>query len=89
MQKTNGTGVTVEERAMTEAEFLHNGVGAFPKQETGLDGLAVLVIANPTLTLVAKQGSRGGSVPAPSADDSGDVHVGSPWASKIARPTLT
>jgi len=74
---------------MTEAEFLHNGVGAFPKQETGLDGLAVLVIANPTLTLVAKQGSRGGSVPAPSADDSGDVHVGSPWASKIARPTLT
>jgi hypothetical protein len=86
MQKTRGTGVTVEERAMAEAEFLHDGVGAFPRQEAGLDGLAVLVIANPTFTLVAKQGSRGGFVPAPSADDSGDVHVRSPWALKN-RPT--
>ena len=71
---------------MAEAEFLHDGVGAFPKQEAGLDGLAVLVIANPTLTLVAKQGSRGGFVAAPSADDSGEVHVRSPWAFKN-RPT--
>jgi len=71
---------------MAEAEFLHDGVGAFPKQEAGLDGLAVLVIANPTLTLVAKQGSQGGFVAAPSAHDSGDVHVGSPWARKN-RPT--
>jgi hypothetical protein len=43
-----------------EAEFLHDGVGAFPKQEAGFDGPAVLVIANPTLTLVAKQESRAG-----------------------------
>ena len=71
---------------MAEAEFLHDGVGAFPKQEAGLDGLAVLVIANPTLTLVAKQGSRGGFVEAPSAEDGGEVHVRSPWALKN-RPT--
>ena len=71
---------------MAEAEFLHDGVGAFPKQEARLDGLAVLVIANPTLTLVAKQGSRGGFVEAPSAEDGGEVHVRSPWALKN-RPT--
>ena len=71
---------------MAEGEFLHDGVGAFPKQEAGLDGPAVLMIANPTLTLVAKQGSRGGFVAAPSAYDSGEVHVGSPWALKN-RPT--
>ena len=56
---------------MAEAEFLHDGVSAFPKQEAGLDGLAVLVIANPTLTLMAEQGCWGGFVSAPAADDSG------------------
>ncbi len=86
MQKTGGGGVTVEEGAMAEAEFLHDGVGAFPKQEAGFDGPAVLVIANPTLTLVAKQGSRGGFVATPSADDCGEVHVRTPWALKN-RPT--
>jgi hypothetical protein len=43
----------------------------FPKQEAVLDRLPVLVIANPTLTLMVKQGSRGGFVPAPATDDSG------------------
>ena len=71
---------------MAEAEFLHDGVGAFPKQEAGFDSLAVPVIANPTLTLVAEQGSRGGFVEAPSAYDCGEVHVGSPWALQN-RPT--
>ena len=71
---------------MAEAEFLHDGVRAFPKQEAGFDDPAVLVIANPTLTLVAEQGSRSGFAEAPSTYDSGEVHVRSPWALKN-RPT--
>jgi hypothetical protein len=79
VQKASGTRVTVEQRAVAEAEFLDDGMGAFPRQEAGLDRVAVLVIANPALTPVAKQGSRGRFVSAPSAEDSGEVHVRS-WA---------
>ena len=53
---------------MAETEFPHHGVGSFPEQEAGLDGPAVLVIANPTLTLVAEQGCRLRFILAPSAD---------------------
>ena len=65
---------------MAEVEFLDDGVAASPEEKAGLDSLAVLVIANLALTLVAKQGSSGGFVSAPSTDDGGQVHVRSPWA---------
>ena len=82
LHEARGSGVTVEKRTMAEAEFLHDGLDSFPKQEAGLDGFTMFVIANPTLTLVAKQGGWGGFVAAPSADDGGEVHVRSPWALK-------